>query len=446
LELGKRSLSTNQYGISVTSHNISNASTPGYSRQRLNVTPSASEKMSFGFLGMGVDIQSVQRLREGYIDQQVYTVNQNMGRAAQRESILRLTESALHEPSDTGLAAMMAKFFASFSELSLHPEESANRNAVLQRAGLMAGGFNRVMDSMDTLKNDVLKEAEAKVDRINALIKGISDLDKIIMTNTTDGSAPNDVMDQRDNQLAELSKLVDIRVSGDANGSSAVSVGGAMIISGGNPLTLTTSMNGDQLQINIKGVTTPLKVSGGELNALVTLHNSTFKSYGDTMNELASSIITAVNTIHRTGYGIGDPPPTGNDFFTGTDARSIALDPAVVNNVNNIAASSDGAPGNNDIAIALANVQNDTIVAATATASQFYGSFVSNIGSDIQSIATENESAELVLEQLEAQQNSVSGVSLDEEMTRLIQYQHGFDAAARIVSTVNDMFETIIRM
>lgn len=447
LELGKRSLSTNQYGINVTSHNISNASTPGYTRQRLNVVPAEPEQTTFGYLGKGVSIQSVQRIRESYIDQQMYTVNQNMGRASQRENVLRLTESFLQEPSESGLNAMVSKFFSAFQDLAVHPEENANRNSVLQRANLLAGTFRRINDSIGTLQTDVLKEAEAKVEKVNDLIGTIADLDTTIMVASATGSTPNDVMDQRDYQLTELSKLVDIRVVNEQNGSVSVSLGGTMVLSGGNKLALSTTMNGDQLEIYAAGASQQMKISGGELNALQTLNNTTFKNYLSQLDELASTIISSVNAVHSTGYGIGSPPPTGVNFFAGTDAGSIGLDPAVASNVNNIAASLTGDPGDNEIAIQIANLQNAPLMSGNSnTMVQFYSAFVSNIGSEIQSVGTEAESARLVQEQLTTQQNSVSGVSLDEEMTKLIQYQHGFDAAARVITTVNDMFQTIIHM
>ncbi len=447
LEIGRRSLSTSQYGLGVTSHNISNASTPGYSRQRLNVAPSASEKTSYGYLGTGINIQSIQRLRSGYIDQQIYTVNQNMGRAGQRENILRLTESFLQEPSESGLGATMSQFFASFQDLSLHPEESANRNAVVQKASLMVGTFRRITDSIDSLKKDVLKEAESKVDRINTLVSSIAGLDQTIMSASASGSSPNDIRDQRDLQVAELSKIADIRVMEGVNGSVNVSIAGNMILSGGNSSSINASMNGAEMELHLSGIPQKLNVTGGELGALMTLQNSTLNSYVAKLDEAASAIITNVNAIHQTGYGIGTPPPTGLDFFTGTDARSIGVNSVISGNINNVATSGDGSPGDNSIALQIANIQNAQILNGnTISIGQFYNGFVSSLGTDIQSAATENSSTMLVMEQLTTQQNSVAGVSIDEEMTNLIKYQHGFDAAARVINTVNDMFKTIINM
>jgi flagellar hook-associated protein 1 FlgK len=165
------------------------------------------------------------------------------------------------------------------------------------------------------------------------------------------------------------------------------------------------------------------------------------------LDDLAQALISRVNAIHSTGYGLGTPPPTGVNFFSGTGAADIDVDASVRSNVNAIAASRDGSPGNNEIALALAGVEDERLVAGnTLTLGQSYRSFVSQVGSAITSAETTSKAQELVLMQLENQRNSVSGVSLDEEMANMIRYQRSFDAAARMVSTVNEMFETILRM
>jgi len=447
LNIAKRTLSTNQYGISVTSNNIANASTPGYSRQRLNVSATLPEKMTFGYLGSGVDVLGVQRLREEYIDQQVYSVNQNLGKASQQESILRLAESFFQEPSDSGLNAMMTKFFGAFQDLSIRPEESSSRNAVIQRGTMLVESFRRITDGLDSLKGDVMKQLNSTVDKINSLVSEIADLDKSVVTAAAQGAAPNDIMDKRDNFIAELSTLADIKTAQDSRGGVTISIAGTTVVSGGEPVGLKVQINSGVVEITTKNTTLPINITKGELGGLMAIYNSGIPGYLTQLDALANALITNVNAIHSTGYGIGNPPPTGINFFTGTDARSIALDPAVTSNINNIASSADGSPGNNAIALQVAQLQNQTVMNSnSSTVFQFYNGVVSKLGSEIQSAQTETESQTLVLEQLQTQQNSVSGVSLDEEMTNLIKFQKGFDAAARIITTVDEMFDTILKM
>lgn len=447
LEMGKRSLSANQFGINVTSHNITNAASPGYSRQRLMVVPSAPEKLTFGYVGTGVTIQSVQRMRENYIGQQTYAVNQNNGRAMQRQSVLSLAESYLQEPSDTGLSAMMQEFFASFQSLSLHPEESANRNAVVQRAQLMTGAFHRIAESFDSLRNDMVNQAETMTGKINMLVSSIAGLDRTIVASSASGTPPNDLLDRRDESLNELSKLVDINVSYNTNGSVSVAVGGSMLVTGGTATEIDTSYAGGVLQMVMKGTGNTIKVSGGTLGAVISQQNVTLTSYAAKFDQLAAALIDSVNTAHAAGYGLGTPPATGTPFFTGSDASTIDVAPAVVATPSLVAASGTGAPGDNSVALAIANLQSANLLnGGTVTAAQFYAGVVSTLGSEIEAAVTEADATALVAEQLTTQQNAVSGVSLDEEMTNLIKYQHGFDAAARVVTAVNEMFQTILSM
>lgn len=447
LELAKRSLGANQYGISVVSHNIANASSPGYSRQRVELTTSTPQKMLFGYLGTGVDVKTVRRLREGYIDQQMYSVNHNLGQATQRQQILQLAESFFQEPSDSGLNAMMGKFFGSFQDLSLHPEESSTRNAVFQRAKLMTETFHRISDSLTTLETDILNDTQTKVNKINALIKTIAGLDVNVTNAMAQGLSPNDIKDQRDQSVAELSKLVNLNVTEDQRGSLSISIAGTSMISNGNYTQLTSSVVGGSLTVTAQGSNVPVNVTSGELGGDLTLYNNSLPTYMNKLDQIAQTLISQVNAVHSTGFGIGNPPPTGNNFFTGTNAKNIALDPAIVSNISNIAASKDGAPGNNEIALVLAKLKDQlSMNGNTNTVSQFYNGIVSGMGSEIQTMQTESESHNLVLQQLDTQQKSVAGVSLDEEMTNLIKFQQGFAAAARVINTVDEMFDTLINM
>ncbi len=447
LELAKRSLNANQYGIGVTSHNISNASVPGYSRQRLNLAASVAEKTQFGYVGTGVTIQTVQRLRESYIDQQIYTVNANLGNSAQRGKVLQLAESFFQEPSDSGLNAMMQGVFNAFQNLSTHPEESSSRNAVLQKAAMMTDSFHRVADGLKSMKADSFEEINSKVEKINSLIKTISDLNATIAGASAQGLKPNDVMDQRDTKLAELSKLVNLRVTEDKNGFVTASIAGTTIIANGTYTEVKANSAGSSIVITPANSSMQVNVTEGELGGLLTLYNSTIPGYQTKLDDVAQSIITEVNTVHMMGYGLGTPPPTGMNFFSGTDASTIDVDPFISQNINTIAASKDGSPGNNEIATQIAELQNKKVLNGSSnTIFQYYNGMVSNLGSEIEGLNTDVDSHNLVLNQLDVQQNSVAGVSLDEEMTNLIKFQHGFDASARIINAVNEMYKTIIDM
>jgi flagellar hook-associated protein 1 len=442
LNIARRALFSQRTGMTVASHNIANVSTPGYSRQRVNLVPGLPERVSFGMLGSGVEANRVERLRERFIDLQFRTANSSMGGAVSEQRLLSQVEAFFNEPSDTGLNAVMTRFFGSFQDLATHPEESAMRNGVLQQGLLLAQSFRGLASNITSLRSDLLTDVNAKVDRINQLAREISELDIRAVE-----AEPNDLLDQRDMKLDELSQLAPVNVAEDPRGSLMVSIGGTVIASRAGSTPLKAAISGNQIQITAAQSNLTINVTGGELGGILKTANVTLPGYLSQLDQVASALITRVNQLHSAGFGIGNPPPTGINFFTGTDATTIAIDPSIIGNVNNIAASGDGTPGNNTVALELSGVGAENLLnGGTTSIMQYYSGMVSGIGSTIVSANGTITSQDLILAQLGFQRSSVSGVSVDEEMTKLILFQRGFEAAARLVSSVDDMFKTIINM
>ena len=143
LETARRALMSQQVGINVTSHNIANASTLGYSRQRVSFSPTPALWERYGYLGTGVQAASVGRLRDSYLDGQVRDSNGAMNSATTQQEVLSQVEASFNEPSEAGLSTMMSKFFNSWQDLSTHPEDSSSRNGVIQQCTLLAQSFQR---------------------------------------------------------------------------------------------------------------------------------------------------------------------------------------------------------------------------------------------------------------------------------------------------------------
>lgn len=447
LDIAKRGLMTQQVGISVTNHNVSNAGTEGYSRQRVNFEPSTPLKEPYGFLGTGVTVGSIQRLREGFIDQQIRSVNNSLGQAAQQGQILSQIEAMLNEPSATGLGAMITGFFGSFQSLALNPEDAASRNAVVQSATALNNTFHRISADLRQLNNDLTPEISSRIDRINELTKEIWQSDQDIIALQAGGLDANDALDQRDNKVTELSKLVNIQVHQDSRGAITIDIGGTLVESRTGFTQLKVVSSGGQVQICSQDSSQPIDVNAGELGGILQMVNDTIPRYSSDLDTLAATIITRVNAVHSAGQGLGDPPPTGNDFFAGTDAATISLSAAVTASMNNIAASSDGSPGDNAVARSIADIANESLLAGdTETISQFYNSLVSDVGASVQTASNAEQSQNLVMTQFQNQMNSISGVSIDEEMVNLLKFQKGFDAAAKVITAVNSMYQSILDM
>lgn len=447
LETARRALMSQQVGINVTSHNIANASTDGYSRQRANFTPTPAIWERYGYLGTGVQAETIGRLRDGYLDGQIRYSNGAMNSAVTQQGVLSQVEASFNEPSDAGLSAMMTQFFNSWQTLATHPEDSSARNGVVQQGALLAQSFQRLHNELTQTHASINDDLSVKIDSINQLTSEISDLNRRIISAAAAGGEPSDLEDERDRKLDDLSKLANISFSKDSSGSVTVSLGGMTVASRAGAVAIASREVAGQMQIVTAKDNIQLSITGGEVGGDLKLYNTTLPGYISKLDELANALISRVNALHSAGYGLGTPPSTGVNFFAGSGAADIAVDPAIQADASLVAASQDGTPGDNAVALAIANVPNDKVLTGnTLTVSQFYNGLASSVGSDIAGVESTANAQQLVLSQLENQRTSVSGVSLDEEMTNLIQYQRAYDAAARLVNTANDMFQTVLDM
>ncbi|HUN65383.1 MAG TPA: flagellar hook-associated protein FlgK [Bacteroidota bacterium] len=447
LDVARQALMSQQVGLDVTGHNISNANTLGYSRQSVDLTAATPLKYSFGFLGTGVEVSGISRIRDQMLDRQIQSTNASLGEAGARNTTLSQIESALNESSGAGLDSMLGKFFSSFQDLSLHPEDAGSRQVLLQQAEELTQTFQTTSAALTTTSANLVDDVNQKLVQVNELTKSISDLDGQITNGLAQGTEPSDLEDQRDQKIEALSKLMNVTVSRDSRGSTMVSVGGTVIASGGGAVALSASVSGGTLHITSQASGADVTVASGDIGGEVKMYNSTIPGYRTQLDQLASALITRVNTLHTAGYGLGTPPPTGNNFFTGTDAATIAVDPGIIADVNKIAASGDGSAGDNSVALAIAGVQSENIMnGGTASLAEAYSSLVSSVGADVSAANTDVQSQQAIYTQLDTQRSSVSGVSLDEEMTNTIKFQQAYDAAAKLVTTVNDMFITLIGM
>ncbi|HTR98636.1 MAG TPA: flagellar hook-associated protein FlgK [Bacteroidota bacterium] len=447
LEIGRRALQAQQVGIAVTSHNIANATTPGYSRQGAMFVPSNPLVTPSGLLGTGVDVAGITRMRDAFLDQQSRDVNQSMSDASMQNQILTQVQATFNEPSDTALSGLLTKFFNSWQSLAVNPEDNSSRNAVLQSASQLAQTFHTVDSQLTQLRSSLQDDVDAKITKINTLTSQLSALDLQITNSAALGRADNDAMDQRDEKLQELSGLINIQVSYDSRGSMTVSSGGSAIATGAGSVPLQASVQGNQIVVQAGPAGPTISVSGGELGGVLTSYNTTIPDTLAQLDQAAGALIARVNQIHQAGFGLGTPTPTGNAFFAGTGAADIAVDPAILANAGLIAASGDGTPGDNRAALAIAGVQTEKLMNGnSATIGQFYNNLVSALGSSVQSTDNQAQQQQAVLTGLQNQQSSVAGVSLDEEMTNLITYQNGYSAAAKVISAVDSMYQTILNM
>jgi flagellar hook-associated protein 1 FlgK len=472
LEIARRALLAQQYQMNVTGHNIANASTPGYSRQRAHIVTTSPTESGGGMLGTGVIVQSVDRLRNRFIDTQIRSSNDAYGMASQEYQILSQIEATYNEPASTAMSGTLSTFFNSWQALATHPEDSVTRNSLLLAGQNVTDVFHRLNTEMTTLRSSLREEIQTKLDRINTLTSEIADLNVQLTAANVSGTNTGDMRDTIGTKLEELSSLANISVTEGANGTVSVMMGSVQIADNGSshilklssgPAATVSGSSFDQLKITTDlGIQANL--TGGEAGGLMKAYNTSIPDGLGRLDRLAEALVSEVNKHHSSGYGLQEPPQTGINFFSGTGAASINIDltdtssgalPGTNPGLANIAASSvAGASGNNDIALLIASAFDRKSLTSGGGASllgglslsSYYNQSVTRLGSAISAADTVMVSQEQVLTQLTQQRDSVSGVSLDEEMTNMIKFQRAFDAAAKLVNTADEMFQTILNM
>lgn len=451
MDIARRALSAQQTGLNVTGHNISNVNTPGYSRQRLSLESNNPGLTEWGFIGTGVSIQSIDRIRDSYIDFEIRTEKQNLGRWEYRERVLTEIEGIFSEPSDSGLAAVLTNFWDSWSELANNPQSGSAREWVRQVGGHLVNAFNYLHKRLTDLQSNLDKELRLGLEEVNALLYQIGDLNEKIGSSEGRGLTANDYRDRRDKLLADLSELVGVRVSERDDGMVTVTLSGQILVERDNVVELSIKERG----INYIAVSDPvwtydgslISLGNGRLHGIVEMRDEVIGEQYAKLDEMATALVDRVNELHRTGYGMNGT--SGINFFDNntTGARNIALDVNILDDAWKIAASQDGAPGDGNVALQIFDLREAKIVSGNAvTVDDFYAAMMGTLGVQTQEATFMRENQELMVQQLENQQSSVSGVSLDEEMTNLIRYQHAYEAAARLISTVDEMMRAVLDM
>ncbi|MEW5701243.1 MAG: flagellar hook-associated protein FlgK [Candidatus Zixiibacteriota bacterium] len=449
LELAKRALLSQQYALTTTGHNIANADTPGYSRQRVNLVATDPFASTVGRVGTGVRVASVRHLRDLFLTGQYRQGSDQLGRWSTLQSALSEVENIMREPSDQGLNASLSSFFNAWQTLSQNPESSAARASVREQASTLVNAFHQVSNRLTDLQQSLDDSVATHVAAINEAAAGLAQLNREIQRTELGGQTANDLRDRRDQMIDELSRQADVRVIEQSNGITRVFLGTMEIVSQDSSRALGTRTVGTgtstRTQVVWAGSSIEVTVSGGELAGVIAARDQAIPEYQNMLDQLAGAIVGRVNALHAAGYGLDGS--TGNNFFdpTATTAARIALSGGIAGDLNRIAASQSGEVGDNANALAIAGLQDAlTLNGNTSTFADYYAQIIGTVGTRSREATTARDNASLVLEQIEFSRQSVQGVSLDEEMADLIKSQHAYAAAARVVSAVDRSLDTLI--
>jgi len=451
LNIARNALAAQESAINTTGHNIANVNTPGYSRQRTLFIPSRPEATPWGMMGAGVDIATIEQLRDKFIDTEIRSELQDFGKWEYKERIFSQIETIYNEPSDVGLSAVLREFWDSWSQLANDPQSSSSRERVKQTGVALTNKFHNLDSRLKNLQSEMNEELKHNIKDLNINLRQVADLNKQIVQNENNGNMANDYRDRRSVLLEEISKMANINVTENEHGSVTLTLDGNILVERDTVNMLETG----EKSIGYIALSSPrmantgrtVSILSGKLKGIMEMRDDVVGRQQEQLNEIASALIHDVNAIHQAGYGRDGL--SGRNFFDSNSINigNIALDSSILEDAGKIAASADGTVGNGEVALQVGALESSKIMTNdTVTVEDYFAAMIGTIGVQAQESGFMFENQDLMVNQLKNQQDSMAGVSLDEEMTNLIRYQHAYQAAARLVRTVDEMMETLVNM
>lgn len=458
MDTGKRSLMNSQTALQTVGHNIANKSTEGFSRQRVELL--TNQPISSGNLqiGMGARAGVVTRVNNPWLEKQIQKEGTSMGFHDARSNALSRVEQIYNEQANKGLNQYMVDFFNSFRELANNPESLASRTMVRESASALTKDFARVVGQLQDVQEDIDGQIKTTVAEVNQMSKEIASLNERIQLVEVQGTPANDERDRRDLLLKQLGERIDITWAEGKDGMVSVTAGRTGILvsgSGASELKAEATGERDKVEIFFVGTGAPAnitqQVTGGRLGGALEVRDQIVEDLLTHVDKLAFTMATEVNKAHIEGYdSLGRK---GVLFFDMPMAEkgaaiNIALNKTVFNDVGRIAAAAaPGAIGDNTVANMISSLQHRQVMEdGTSTLDDYYNAQVGQVGAISQRAMKSQESQKNVLGQLSNIRESISGVSLDEETTKMIEFQKTYDASARLIKTADEMLDTVLNL
>jgi flagellar hook-associated protein 1 FlgK len=440
---------TDQAALSTTSNNIANANTPGYSRQTVDLAEVSPTQYGGLLVGDGVQIQQIVSQSSSILQTQLDQETQQQSMYNSYLGSMQQVETLFNETSGTGLQSSITGFFNSLQQLSTNPSNTSLRQGVLTSAQDMAQAFSSTASNLVSLQRNVDSSVSQSVNQINTLTSQIAQLNSEVSNANGTGQNPGTFVDQRDQLINQLSGLIDVSEIPAGNGSlTLTTTGGSNLIVGNQNFQLTTQADpttGFQ-QVLSQGSNITSSITGGSLGGAIQVRDTAIPSILSSLDSLASNLENSINSVNQAGTDLNGaaggnffvPPPAGG---TGAALQmSVAItDPA------KIAASLDGSTGDNSNLTAMLNVQNQAIVNGQ-TPLNAYSNLVFQIGNDVSTAQSEVSGSQALVQQIQNQIGSISGVNINEEAANLIQYQQAYEAAAQVAAVINSLTATAINL
>lgn len=467
LTTGTSGLEAYQAALAVTSNNVSNSSTPGYTRERADLVTAPSVNLTPGQFGDGAAVLNVDRLRDTLLDG---NARQELGLQAkynQMASTGTSVESVFGDPTNPTLNSDLNNFFAAYNSLTTSPEDLGVRQTVISDAQTMATDFNSEYSQLTTLTSSLNTTINQASSDINTMLQQVAALNKQIAYGEGSGNNPNEALDQRDLLLDKLSNYMDLTVSNTPNGNGMIdiSVNGKVLVNGinvnglgGNAVTTFQGGIPPHWQVVANdGTNTDLATAGGQLAGIAQSYQ-TIDTAQKNLDDLAGTFITQVNNL------TANPPSTSYDLngnagvvmFNGTDASTIAVNPAVATDPSKVVAADTPNSGSNGIALQIALLQNTAVnfpveappftTLPSSTLNQAVTNIVAGLGSSTKASTSLYNTYTTNVNTVQTQRQSENGVSTDKEVSNMIAFQRGYEASAKVISAVDMLMGIVINM
>ncbi|MGD0938443.1 MAG: flagellar hook-associated protein FlgK [Terracidiphilus sp.] len=448
LSIAVQSLNAADGALQATNNNIANANTPGYTRE-VPVLESTAPISIFGngaTVGDGVNLIQFQSVRDELLQTQIQQETSSQSSAnAQLNSLQQIQPVFTTSAQDIGTE--MSAFFSSISTLSTDAASASDRQAVLSAGQNLATAFNTVSTTVTSQLAGLNTQVTQDVSQINQLTTQIAALTPQINALEAAGQDGGTLEDQQNQLILSLSKLTNLSVIQGSDGVTLTTGNGTALVAGNQSFNLQTNIgNGGMAQVlDQNGNDITSSITSGDLGGTIQQRDTTIPDIMNQLDTLANQFGTAINAAQATGYD--ENGDAGQDLFTvsNTVAGSAATIQMAVTDPSLIAASSDGTSGSNGNLANLSAVQTNTLPSGQ-TPGNDYANLVYRVGNLTSNANAESTATTTSLNQLNDQLNSVSGVSIDEESANLITYQQAYEAAARVVTTLQAMFSVTMSM
>lgn len=465
LNVGAESLFNTRQGVDTTAHNIANAQTDGYSRQRVNLAQRDPSRVRNVLIGNGAYVGSVSRSHDGFVEKQLVIATGNKGQSDVAQQAIASLEGIFNPELASSVGDEINSFFDAVNTLANFPEDLTARTAVFEQAKNLVAAFHRVDSEISRNRQDLNETIEQTTGQVTDYLSNIADLNiRINEMEVGQAHTANDLRDQRDLILRKLSETMNVNYYEDKFGMVTVrGPGDTLLVEGKNSASLGVRVNSELDNMHdimvtdfdgdpVRSITN--QFTSGSMKGMVDVRDGVAKNLKGNNDLLAMTFANRFNEIHRDGFGLNDfRENKGRDFFepiagVANAAQHLNVSTIIENSLDAIsAASSPNAPGDNVIANRLLRVKGEKLLGeGQATLTDHYAGVVGNLG--IQAVRANHlkEANDILSGNLQSAREAVSGVSLDEEATNMIKWQTAFTASSKVITTVDEMLETVLSL